>query len=55
LHGITKTERDTLDETVVNVPASRYGEVVERDLRISLTIRNVKKTVNMSKLFGKKK
>lgn len=54
LHGIADVEEDLLDNTVCNIPESMYQTKNQRSERVSLTIRNVKKTVNMNKIFGKK-
>jgi alkylated DNA repair protein alkB family protein 6 len=59
LHGIAERTQDVLDESVCNVhlidPQLREQRVIERQQRLSLTIRTVKKTVKLSKLFGAKK
>ena len=55
LHGIAKVEEETLDDKVVNISSALRGTTIERSLRVSLTIRHVKKTVSMNKLFGARK
>jgi alkylated DNA repair protein alkB family protein 6 len=60
LHGIEEVEEDVVsEERVANfhllTDESLKGQTVPRRDRISLTIRHVKKTIKVSKLFGAKK
>ena len=59
LHGIAERAEDVLDDSVCNLhlidPSLREQKILPRKLRISLTIRTVKKVVKSSKLFGNKK
>ena len=60
LHGIKEITCDTLTQSIGNIAETKYniGDTINRNTRISLTIRHVNKTINSSKLhalFGKQK
>lgn len=57
-HGIDATSRDVIDRSVFNLkqcPKRNVGQVIERGIRVSLTIRNVPKVAKYSvaSLFAK--
>ncbi|KAF6036355.1 ALKBH6 [Bugula neritina] len=60
LHGIKEVACDTLSQSIANLDHTEHslGDQLPRDTRVSLTIRHVNKTTNISKsisLFGKHK
>ncbi|XP_053577589.1 alpha-ketoglutarate-dependent dioxygenase alkB homolog 6 isoform X2 [Bombina bombina] len=57
LHGIRPVTHDTLTATVVNLNqcAAQVGDTLQRDTRVSLTIRYVPKVLKTSLLLGKRK
>ncbi|CAG4993321.1 unnamed protein product [Colias eurytheme] len=58
LHGIDEVKQDTIDDSILNLNmcSNRYskGSVVDRQTRISLTIRHVPKTTKFKLNIGKR-
>ena len=56
LHGIDECVSEELDPSFVcNIDPNAEPKTIERKLRISMTIREVKKTINTNRLFGNRK
>lgn len=56
LHGIEERTCDVLDDNVINLRDDNIrSSHHDRQLRVSLTIRHVKKTISGTKLFGTRK
>jgi alkylated DNA repair protein alkB family protein 6 len=55
LHGIREVESDVLSDKIANLESTHHsvGDKVERDTRISLTIRAVPKVLKTKLFFGK--
>ena len=56
MHGIAERKEDEIDEKVINAKEAQLerGQVLQRELRVSLTIRHVKKVIKskvLSSLF----
>lgn len=57
MHGIREQISDTMDENILNLDmcSPQIGDIIERDTRISFTVRHVPKVLkNKISLFGKR-
>jgi len=58
LHGICEIKTDIIDDKVVNLSmceGRQIGDKLNRDARVSLTIRNVPKVMKNNFLFGRRR
>lgn len=54
LHAIDEVEKDELSGSIVNLGDHKVGEVLQRQTRISLTIRHVPKTSKATIFLNKR-